>query len=257
MTAIYAFKTIATNQETGKRLARSDLNTPLGRWNIPFSALSDADKATLQTFFETTAVGSLNEFAFLDPMGNLVTVSEDFDDALWVKASVSETATGVSDPFGGTDASTITSSSSNGSMRNVILPTGNASGFVLTFSVWARVATGTQTLRLLFVNSDTNGSLSSEDVVVTTAWGRHIITFTLASSVNIGVRIGGGNTWGSSVAIDLYGAQAVSGPGPSGYAKTPGNAGLHSKCRFDQSNLIFRRVEPQRSSVQVRLREYV
>ncbi len=227
-----SFETIENNLPSGQHRARARRTAPLGRWVVRHNNLTAADLATLHAFF-LARHGRLETFIFLDPAGNLVTQSEDFSHADWIKTSVSQTASGVTDPFGGTLAKTVTSSAVNGFMRSVILPAGGASGFVLNFSVWAKVASGTQTLLLLFVNSDTNGALFVSNLTVTTVWRRLEFQATLASAVNIGVRLGGASTWGTGVAIDLFGAQVNSMPGAGAYAKTPGDLALHNNCRFD------------------------
>lgn len=227
-----SFETVENNLPSGQHRARARRTGPLGKWIVRHGKLSAADLDTLHTFF-VARHGRLETFAFLDPAGNLVPQSEDFSHADWVKTGTSQTASGVTDPFGGTLAKTVTSSTGNGTIRTVILPDGGASGFVLNLSIWARVASGTQTLRFVFVRSDTDGPLSAENRTITTTWARYDFKATIAEGVNVGIRFGGESTWGSGVAIDLFGAQVNAMPGPGAYAKTPGDLGLHDNCRFD------------------------
>ena len=45
-------------------------------WDLPYTGLSDAELTTLEQFF-AAAEGTLNDFTFVDPTGNLWTALQD------------------------------------------------------------------------------------------------------------------------------------------------------------------------------------
>ena len=99
--------------------------------NLP--AVTHVNLATVEAFF-VQQQGRLQSFTFLDPAGNLCQFSEDFSQSAWVKTTLTLGAA-VTDPFGGTGATRITSGGSNGHMSCYVLPDGGASGWTLCVSV--------------------------------------------------------------------------------------------------------------------------
>lgn len=75
---------------------------------------------------------------------NLLTYSNSFSNAAWTAANVTVTA-GVSDPFGGTVASTIAATAAGG---NIYQYTGTSTGINVVTSVWMRRRTGTGNIYL-------------------------------------------------------------------------------------------------------------
>lgn len=209
---------------------------PLGRWDLNYGALTDAELSVLETFF-TQMKGRYGEFTFLDPNGNLVPNSENFADASWSGALAS--GTGQPDPFGGTRAA----STAGGSTSCVVLPGGGATGYVLCMSVWVKAGSaGTATLGL-------SGAGSTATALPAGSWVR---------AQHFGV-IGSGVISGSialSVAGTIFGAQCVPMKGPGGYHRTPGNEGLHAKCRFDTDKLSPKYAGPNEISLRVPIVEY-
>lgn len=116
---------------------------PLGKFVANFPSVSTAELATLSAFFDT-CLGRFNSFIFLDPGGNLINNSENFSASSWSGASVG--ATGVTDPFGGTRASTV-----SGSIDTIVIPLGNLpANFILCVSIWCRALSGGQSMTLGF-----------------------------------------------------------------------------------------------------------
>ncbi len=83
---------------------------------------------------------------------NLLTYSNDFTNAVWTKISATITA-GVTDPLGGTNASTVTATAANGQVyQGISAPAGvNYLG-----SMWIKRRTGSGTVKLY----DATGSAS-------------------------------------------------------------------------------------------------
>jgi hypothetical protein len=201
----------------------------------------------LEAFFVARR-GRLEDFTFLDPCGNLLSHSEDFSNAAWEKIAASVGAATV-DPFGGNLARTLAGSSSNSMITAYCLPDGGASGFVLTGSVWVKSATNSS-LNIGFIDSGFGVLGSTSWPIRAGEWTRIWHTITLATASNIRLLIGGFSSWGA-VSLALFGAQVVPLPGPGGYAKSPGNYGIHSKCRFDEDALTLRHIGPNQTSASI------
>jgi hypothetical protein len=228
--------------------------TARGRFIISLPSLSDASFALLKTFFTTVAEGRLNEWSFIDPGGNLVPASENFADASWSLTSLSVGAA-VTDPWGGSRATALTSTASDSYMIASLLPGGGASGFVLCASIWARALSSSQTLRVGFLDGGSSLIASNTVPLPQNQWVRISCSTTLATSSSIRVIFGGGGSW-NSTSIQLFGAQVSATAGPGGYRQTPGADALRPKCRFDTDDLKFTYMGPSQISVQLPVSEY-
>lgn len=249
-----SFESVISDMDTGKRYTYAKLVSPLSHWDLNFSMLTDANRATIESFFNQQQ-GRLQPFTFLDPAGNLCQYSEDFSQAAWVKSGLTLGAA-VADPFGGNGATSISSTGTNGNLSTLVLPNGGASGFVLCGSVWAKAAAANQQLTIGLADHLLTILGSSTWDLAQGVWTRIFFSMTLASSDNINLLIGGLNTWGTSQVISLFGAQCVPLPGPGGYAKSPGDYGLHSNCRFDTDKLELTANEPNSWSLRLPIQEH-
>ncbi len=233
-----AYLTTMVDLPTGRRYGFKWRAAPLRLFGINYSVITDAEKDVVKDFFYS-AEGKFRGFKFVDPNGNLVNFSDDFSDSSWIRTSVTVGAS-ATDPFGGNLATTLTGGVGNSFMRTIVLPAGGASGMLLTLSAWIKSASAGQTLRILFINSDTNGDLDSLDVDLPQGvWTRVHHTFTLASAVNVGIRFGGNSSWGT-VSHDFFAVQCVNTPGPGPRLLTPGADGLFNLCRFDTDDFANR-----------------
>lgn len=220
----------------GSRYTYAKLQAPLGKWMVNFQSIHDADLAISEAFFVSIA-GRLNEFTLLDPGGNLCQYSEDFTNAVWTKSGVTVGSL-ATDPFGGNFARSIVSGT-DGYLATVVLPSGGASGMTFCGSVWVLPSTSGQAVKLGFTDpSITLLGFQNWDNVPQ-QWSRFFFTFTVPSAVDISFVIAG---LGGSYTI--FGAQVAPLVGPGAYAKSPGNYGLHSKCRFDTDSFDIRANEP-------------
>ena len=227
---------------------------PLGRWTLPYSQLTDTQRNVLEAFFEQQ-LGRYLPFIFLDPMGNLVQSSELFTASSWSLLSATAAAPGATDPYGGSLASVLTGTASNSIIETSVLPAGFApSGFVLCGSVWAKSASG-QSLMIGFVDSGFTVLASKTWTLPAGQWTRISCPVTLSTTSAISMIIGGLATWGSGVAITLFGAQCVPMPGPGGYVNSPAGYGYHPKCRFDMDALEIQHVGPNANRCTVTIQE--
>lgn len=223
---------------------------PLGRFNVNYPVITDAEIQTLLVFFRDVAEGRLQGFIFLDPGGNLVASSEDFSVASWTAASVSVSTTGLQlDPYRVNNrAQVCTSTGSNGTLSAVVLPAGGASGMSFTASVWAKASSLGQPLAIGFAG------LASQTYALTTGWTRITCSVTLATTSVVTMVIGGASTW-AGTAIQLFGAQCVPGLGPGAYRKTPGSNGYRAKCRFDTDAFAYRQNGPNENALALPIQE--
>ena len=222
--------TTSEDQPSGPRFGYLRRSNPLGRWDLQYPSITDAETAVLETFFDSMQ-GKYGVFTFLDPGGNLVQYSDLFSDASWSKYTAT-VGSAAADPFGGNLAMSVTGTSSNSMLATSVLPSGNASGFVICGSVWVK-APAAQTLSIGFIDSGFSVLGQSTWNLAAGQWQRIYFGMTLASNAPISLLIGGLATWGTQT-LALFGAQVSPAPGPGGYQRSPGNNGLHATCRFDQ-----------------------
>ena len=107
---------------------------------------------------------------------NLLTYSEQFDNAIWTKTNTTITANSTTAPDGTTTADTLTATAINGSVgENNTYVIGNS----YTFSVWILRKTGTGNVTISANSNETGGVVQS----VTGTWTRftHTITSTVTS----------------------------------------------------------------------------
>ncbi len=257
-----SFSTILQEVESGRPYSFPQIGAgltnfptnPLGKFSLNYPLITDAEIATLLTFFRDTAEGRLNEFIFLDPGGNLVPFSEDFSNASWTRTSVSVGAAQI-DPFGGALAVILTATSSDSKMSAIVVPAGGASGFILTASIWVRAASAGQSLQLGFTDSGFSVIGSQIFALPQNIWTRIVYSITLATSSSIRVQVGGSSTWNGTT-INTFGAQCVASPGPGAYRKTPGSDGLHAKCRFDVDEFEYKQSGINQNALVLPVSEY-
>lgn len=251
-TTVQIHRTTLETAASGQRFAWNWKTEPLRRWSLTYAALSDAELAVLQAFFVDRR-GRLKSFTWLDPNGNLCQYSESFAPAAWEKYAVGSVGSAVADPHGGTRAVEVTGTT-NTMIATVLLPDGDASGFVLTGSVWVK-APAAQSLSIGFIDSgfavlgNTTWSLPAN------TWRRISHTITLATAAPIRLLVGGFGTWNAQ-ALALWGAQCVPTAGPGPDIRSPQSYGLRTKCRFDTDELEVRTLGPNQHQVSFSIAEF-
>ena len=179
--------------------------------NRTFDQLINFTRTTAATF-----VGSNGLIQTTPQSRNLLTFTEEFNNAAWVKSSATVAANSVAAPDGTMTADTLTASGANGTA----LQTFTASAVPYTFSVWLRRLTGTGNVQL------TVDGTTYATVTLTTAWARFETTLTpSAGSRTAGVRI-----VTSGDAVYAWGAQLEQASAATDYTKNVG--GLYPP-RFD------------------------
>jgi hypothetical protein len=137
---------------------------------------------------------------------NLLTYSNDFSNAAWVKGSDTFIFAGFSDPFGGSNAWRITTGSGAGTFMSQAF---TFAAVPYTFSIWAK-ANGNTNLTLQIANS------AETSYVLTSDWQRISLTFTPTAGAST-VVIGNGL---SSVDALIYGSQLETGDIATDYIAT-------------------------------------
>jgi hypothetical protein len=250
--ATASFETVKNALPTGRRFTYARRPTPLSAFTLGMSSISSGDRAIYEAFFATVD-GRLRSFTYLDPNGNLVPASEDFSASSWTLAGVSA-GSAVTDPFGGTCAMSMASTGSDGIMYAPVLPSGGAIGFWLCASVWAKApASGTKLAIGFRSSSGANLGRASFDCPAND-WTRIRYAVQLVMSDPVYVQIGGDSTWASRT-INLFGAQVSPMRGPGAYAKTPGNLGMVTNCRFGTDSLEFRNIGNNEWSVDIQIQQ--
>jgi hypothetical protein len=111
---------------------------------------------------------------------NLLTYSEQLDNADWTKSSATAVA-GATDPNGGTTAETLTATGANGTCLQAV--TAVAADHI--FSVWLRRTNGSGNVQ---ITCDSAGTWVTQSI--TSSWARYTVTQTLtAGAKNPGIRI--------------------------------------------------------------------
>lgn len=125
---------------------------------------------------------------------NLLTFSEQFDNAAWTKTTTTVTANSFAAPNGTTTADTLTATGANSTTLGSLTTTANDH----TFSVWLRRRTGTGTVE---ITAHSGGTWVAQ--TITSDWARYSVTQTLTA----GTRTPGIRIVDSGDAVDVRGAQ--------------------------------------------------
>lgn len=225
----------------------------LGRWTLNYAAITNAEVDVLRAFYESMR-GRWGQFSYLDPHGNLIPNSEVFSDGSWTRQTLT-VGSAVDDPFGGNRATRMTGNGSNSMMYATVLPSGNASGYILNASVWLRPQYN-GSIFMAFIDSGFGILTNNTFTLAGGKWTRVELPITLATDSYIRVLIGGGGTWGTSAVVDVFGAQCNPCGAAGGYMRSPGKPGLFDKCRFDTDTFNPRYIGPNESSLTLPIVEF-
>ena len=165
------------------------------------------------TYTQTTTV----------PAVNLITQSEAFDNAVWVKfaytgAAPTVTANVAAGPTGvGTTADQMTLSQANSGLYYVT----NVSG-TYTFSVWVKLVSGNGSFALSYYSGSANAVTSTAELATGT-WQQVSITFTGDGNVNSNVALIHSATQSTAGTFEFWGAQLNPGTTIEPYEPTTGS----------------------------------
>jgi hypothetical protein len=215
------YRTLVNQAFDGTEIRFRDVDFFERQWSLPLQTLSDDEWQAIQNLFAATE-GRLQTFVFLEPGENLLTWSEDYTQAAWVKSGVS-VATGIDDPLGGTAASEVTGSGML--TQNLAIP----GWFRYAASIWVRTSQAGASLDL----NDGASGIATVSFAADGKWRRYTLSTawsSLSLAVTFTVHAPGG-------AVDVYGAQLEAQPMPSAYKKTYQQSGVHGAARVASDTL--------------------
>ena len=173
---------------------------------------------------------------------NLLTWTEDFGNAVWVKRGFAAPTTGETDPLGGSTAVSFLENNTDANpaiYHNAVIPTA-----AVTVGVWLRASSATS------INLSTNGNTTNGSVPVTTTWQFFSQTQTTATPI-LGPHVGGFGsvTRASGIRIYVWRPQLELGSTASAYQKITSDwastmAGNHAVAPTDAARPIYG-VEPK------------
>lgn len=186
----------------------------------------------------TATATRTNELGLIEPTPyNLVTYSEMFADASWIKTN-SATVTANTDisPNGTLTADRLTAGATSSQVQNTATV---VSGGIYTVSIWIKRITGTGQVYLRSIEN------VNTPITITNDWVRYSLTTTATSSIGrIGVAL---QTSGDVVAI--WGAQLVQGSVPKDYFYTTDRLNV-PRLNYDSvGGCPSILVEPQRTNL--------
>lgn len=126
-------------------IAGAASGSPIAQWDASTStlaqlaAIASHSRPSLATLFDST--GKMTYAP-----NNLLTQSNTFSNAAWVKSSAT-VSSGVADPLGGTDAFTVTATGANGQIYQPVTVSGGTSTNFIE-SIWIRRRTGSGTVKI-------------------------------------------------------------------------------------------------------------
>jgi hypothetical protein len=215
-------RTLVNTLADGSEVKLFDPGACRVEWEIDLQSLTDAEWGAVLELFSATE-GQLGTFVFLDPLGNLLSWSEEPGAAAWSKDTGLALTAGVADPQGGTGATSIANTS--GSAQSVAQTVAVPSWYRYCFSVWVRSAAAGQVT--LFVSAGTESA--EQSLTVGPGWQRLVLGAKLTTqqgATTFGVTIPGGAT------VELFGFQAEAQVGASSYKATSGQSGVYASASF-------------------------
>lgn len=239
--------------------------TPLGNFQLNYPNITDDEASTLQEFFYSMK-GKWGQFALLDPSGNLLGYSENYDVAgYWTLTDLTlEDNRSVPDPFGGSLASTLETTGADCYMEAplgglVVLSLQSLTGlngYMMCVSVYVQALQVNQTLFIGFKDTITLETQGQTFGLPLGRWVRISFTAQLWSDNAFNVIFGGNGTFSNSLgsqSIQFYGAQVSPMKGSGAYIMTPtyngGGFGYHPNVRFDTDSFTRQIAGPNQNAV--------
>ncbi len=222
-------RTVVNTMGDGRTDVFADPDAAATAWELHATGMTLSEKNAIEALFASTS-GMWQTFTFLDPVGNLLSDSENFSAGAWTNGPLIELTTGIADPLSTTRATrAINAGGTAASIAQTLAVPGT---FQYCLSVWARTI-GTSGVTLTV---STTGGNASKTFALTGSWVRISLSSNLGqatTSVTFGVELVAG------ASVDLFGMQLEAQPAPSDYKMTETQGGVYSKARFgnDQSTV--------------------
>jgi hypothetical protein len=236
------FRTLVNPAADGSEIRAADVDFEERVWLLSSNELSDQEWQDIEDLFAGVE-GRLKSFLFLEPSANLVSWSEQLNNAVWDKDAGFTVLDGQADPLGGTGAVRVTSGAGAGSVTQTLnIP----AAFRYVGSIWARTA---QNGALLQIDDGASPAVQA-GFDSSNQWRRYSVGYNLASASEfIALRI----VLPAGATVDVFGPQLEAQASPSAYKKTLDQAGVYPNARFDQDELADRLIGVGRHSAEIRI----
>jgi hypothetical protein len=177
---------------------------------------------------------------------NLLTYSEQFDNAAWTKGGVSVTVNSATAPDGTLTADKIVITNTSDPQISQVVNTGSSiTGKTFTFSIYAWTDAGQPTSAQLLLYDTTVAYVQTKDIILTTTPTRHVITaaFPLATGVGMNARLDLLQNI-SSIGNYCYawGSQLEEGSQPTSYIPTVASQVTRAADIITGSGLVYTNV---------------
>lgn len=222
-------RTIVNESIDNWRVLFADDRARQCEWDLELRGLTGRETSRIADLFEESE-GSLFNFGFLDPAGNLLSYSEDLSHAAWLKGAGLLLSGGVSDPWGTTRATRMV----NGGqiVQSVEQTLAVPGSYTYCFSGYFRGSAAGK-VRLGW-RSETDSLWQESEFGP--AWRR-------IHSTGGGLGEGSSTTFGielpAGASIDVVGLQVEGQREPSAYQKTTGSGGVYQRARFKDDSLVI------------------
>jgi hypothetical protein len=221
-------RTIKNVLPDGRMILMADPNGARLVWQLSYTELSSGDSGALQAHFNS-CVGPFHSFTFIDPTDNMLVSSSDMSAAPWLTSSLIQLISGSADPFGGTDAWTLTNS---GQTSQEIAHTLNVpAAYQYCFSVYA-MSGSEAAITMIRRGPNTEDAIS---VPIGQSWTRVVSSGRLSDT-------GAGFTAAISLIpgqqVQLYGPQLEAQVVPSRYRPTAEAGGVYTDAHWAIDQLV-------------------
>ena len=178
---------------------------------------------------------------------NLLTYSEQFDNAAWTKANTTITANSTAAPDGTLTADTLTSGAANGYLYQSFSA---AASTTYVFSVWVKSVSVGTTLSVYLYASNGGSAVASTSFTTTGNWQRVSVFGNYTTGSTGWAAIGSGGTFPTGQTLYIWGAQLELGSTATtynpttvknllGYSQAFDNAAWTKSNSFVQTNLLL------------------
>ena len=217
-------RTVVNTLADGSTVVYADSDGAIAGWALQATGLTLAEWNAIESLFGRTA-GRAGTFTFLDPVGNLLLQSENFNAGAWTVGALVQLTAGIADPFGTSRATRLVNTGqASEEVAQMLSVPGN---FQYCLSAWVRTTSGSA-VTLAIANG-------SKAFAAGTQWKRVYFSSNPgqagATTVTFGVQVAAGGS------VELFGMQAEAQLGPSDYKLTGALAGVYPKARFGSDQI--------------------
>lgn len=234
-------RTIRNRFPGGGEIDFGDVPFERRTWELPLVDLEDSEWQLIRDFFAETG-GRRLPFTFVEPGSNLLAWSDSVAEDVWQKSAGLAVTSGVADPAGGTDATTLSAGLSWTVSQTMAVPADRA----YFASAWVKSSVGGVEVEL----SDGAGLAKSIAVAGDDSWHLHELLWREPSvAEQMSFRV----TAPSGAAVSVYGMQLEPQVARSSYKRTTAQAGVFADAHLDQSALIETLDAPDQNSGTLRI----